>query len=131
MSCELILIIEDNARNLELVRDVLEFHGFRTLDAADAATGIALAITHRPDLVLMDIQLPGLDGVGAVRQLRMHPATHAVPVVALTAFAMEEDRERFRSAGFDGYISKPIDIKALPDQVRRHCRGPRSDVEAT
>jgi two-component system, cell cycle response regulator DivK len=122
MPDELILIVEDNSRNLELVRDVLEFHGFRTLEARDAATGLELAQAYHPDLVLMDVQLPGLDGVGAFRSLRAEPSTASIPVVALTAFAMREDRERFLDVGFDGYLAKPIDIKLLPEQVRRHCR---------
>jgi two-component system, cell cycle response regulator DivK len=130
MSGELVLIIEDNLRNLELLRDVLEFHGFRTLDAINATDGIALARACQPDLVLMDIQLAGLDGVGALRQLRRDPSTAALAVVALTAFAMKEDRERFLGAGFDGYIPKPIDIKTLPEQVRRQCRSASGKVEA-
>lgn len=129
MPGEMVLIVEDNARNLELVRDILEVHGFRTLEAANAADGIALARAHRPDVVLMDIQLPDLDGASALRRLRADPLTASIPVVALTAFAMKDDQERFVGAGFDGYLAKPIDIKALPHQVRQYCHtGTRGKV---
>ena len=121
MAGELILIVEDNAKNLKLVRDLLQFRGYRTLEASTAERGIALAGEHRPDLVLMDIQLPDLDGVSALGRLRDDPATAGLRVVALTAFAMQADRERFLTAGFDGYLVKPIDIRQLPEQVRRFC----------
>jgi CheY-like chemotaxis protein len=113
----LILLVEDNARNRRLVRDVLEFHGYRTLEAESAEAGLALAREQRPALVLMDVQLPGMDGVTALTQLRAQPATAAIPVVALTAFAMKDDRERFLAAGFDAYVEKPLDIHALPATV--------------
>ena len=115
----LILIVEDNEKNMKLARDVLQFNGFRTLEAATAEEGIALAAEHRPDLILMDIQLPGMDGVTALRRLRDDPATAAIKIVALTAFAMKDDRERFVGAGFDGYLSKPISIRELPGQIRQ------------
>jgi two-component system, cell cycle response regulator DivK len=118
---ELILIVEDNDKNLKLARDVLQHRGFRTLEAMTAADGIALATEYRPDLVLMDIQLPDADGVSALKRLRAEPSTRSIPVVALTAFAMQTDRERISAAGFDGYLAKPIDIKTFPDQVRRYC----------
>lgn len=114
----LVLIVEDNDRNLKLVRDVLRFHGFRTLEAGTAEDGIALAREHRPDLVLMDIQLPGMDGISALRALRADVATARIPVVAVTASVMKEDRERFDAAGFDGLILKPVDVKTLAEQVR-------------
>jgi two-component system cell cycle response regulator DivK len=117
----LVLIVEDNERNLELVRDVLEHHGFRTLQAMNATTGVELANVHKPDVVLMDIQLPDLDGVDALRQLRKNPSNASTPVVALTALAMKDDHERFLAAGFDGYLTKPIDIRTLADEVRRYC----------
>ncbi|HEY3064085.1 MAG TPA: response regulator [Chloroflexota bacterium] len=116
-----VLIVEDNERNLELVRDLLELRGFRTLEAANAEAGIAVARAHRPDVVLMDVQLPDIDGVDALGRLRADPATRAIPVVALTAFAMKDDRMRFMDAGFDGYLMKPIDIRTFPDEVRRYC----------
>ena len=121
MAGELILVVEDNEKNLKLVRDVLQFKGYRTLEANTAAGAIALAKSHQPDLILMDIQLPDTDGITALRQLRDEPRTASIPVIALTAFAMKDDRERFLEAGFDGYIGKPINIREFPDQVRRFC----------
>jgi CheY-like chemotaxis protein len=112
-----ILIVEDNARNLKLVRDVLNHVGYRTLEAATAEDGLALAREERPGLVLMDIQLPGMDGVEALAQLRSDPSTAGVRVLALTAFAMKDDRERLLAAGFDGYLEKPLDVRRLPGQV--------------
>jgi two-component system cell cycle response regulator DivK len=117
MPGEVILVIEDNEKNLKLVRDLLQFNGFHSLEAATAEQGLALASVHGPDLILMDIQLPDMDGVTALARLRAEPLTAAIPVVALTAFAMKEDRDRFLAAGFDGYLGKPIDIRAFPAQV--------------
>lgn len=119
---QLILIVEDNEKNLKLARDLLRFHGFETIEATNAEDGIALAQERRPDLVLMDIQLPGMDGVSALQKLRQDTATASIPVVALTASVMKEDRERFDKAGFDGFITKPISVKAFPDQVRGYMR---------
>jgi CheY-like chemotaxis protein len=118
MSGELILVVEDNARNLKLVRDLLRFKGFRTIEADTAERGLALASEHRPRLILMDVQLPDMDGAVALGRLKADPQTASIPVVALTAFAMKEDRERFLMAGFNGYLPKPIDIKTFSDQVR-------------
>ncbi len=120
----LILIVEDNEKNMKLARDVLQFNGFRTLEAVTAEQGLALAAEHRPDLILMDIQLPGMDGVKALKRLRDDPATAAIKIVALTAFAMKDDRERFVGAGFDGYLSKPISIRELPSQIRQYLGQP-------
>lgn len=125
MAGELILIVEDNEKNLKLVRDLLQFKGYRTLEASSAAQGIALAGEHNPDLVLMDIQLPDLDGISALGRLRADPTTAPLRVVALTAFAMKDDRERFLQAGFDGYLVKPISVREFPDQIRRLCDAPR------
>ena len=122
---QLILIVEDNDKNLKLARDVLRFHGFQTIEATNAEDGVALAHERRPDLVLMDIQLPGMDGVSALQRLRQDTVTAWIPVVALTASVMKEDRERFDKAGFDGFITKPISVKAFPDQVRGYMRGPK------
>jgi two-component system cell cycle response regulator DivK len=124
MAGELILIVEDNEKNLKLARDLLRYKGFRTLEADNATEGIALAERHAPALVLMDIQLPDMDGITALGKLRASPATAEIPVVALTAFAMAADQERLLAAGFDGYLSKPIDIHDFPDQVRRYCERP-------
>jgi two-component system, cell cycle response regulator DivK len=121
MSGELVLVVEDHALNLELARDALQLRGFRTLEARTAGEAIALARRHRPDLVLLDIQLPDMDGLRALGLLRAEPGTAAIPVVALTAFAMREDRQRLLRAGFDGYLGKPIDVTAFPEQVRAYC----------
>ena len=115
-----ILVVEDNDRNLKLVRDVLVFAGFEVLEAQTGEQGVAIAETTLPDLVLMDLQLPGIDGAEALRRLRDNPATAELPVVAVTAFAMKEDGERTRQAGFDGYITKPLSVRSLPDQVRNY-----------
>lgn len=121
MAGELILIVEDNALNLELVRDVLQAKGFRTLEAVTAADGLALAAAHDPDLILMDVQLPDDDGIAALARLRAEPDFASTVVVALTAFAMREDRERLLAAGFDDYMSKPIEIRDLLERVHRLC----------
>ena len=113
----LILIVEDNPRNLKLVRDVLDHVGYRTLVAEDGEQGVQLAGEHRPDLTLMDVQLPGIDGVEALARLRADPATAQLRVAALTASAMKEDRDRLLAAGFDGYLEKPLDVRAFPAQV--------------
>lgn len=128
MSGELILIVEDNEKNLKLFRDILQLKGYRTLEAKTAHDGIRLAESSQPDLILMDIQLPDTDGMTALRQLRDEARTASIPVVALTAFAMKDDRERFLEAGFDGYLDKPIKVKEFPEQVRQFCeKGRTSD----
>lgn len=128
MSGELILIVEDNEKNLKLVRDLLQFKGYRTLEAKTAQDGISLAESGQPDLILMDIQLPDGDGITALRQLREEARTASIPVVALTAFAMKNDRERFLEAGFDGYLDKPINVKEFPEKIRQFCeQGHKSD----
>ena len=118
---KLILIVEDNEKNLKLARDVLQFSGFQTLEAGTGEAAVDLARQRRPDLILMDIELPGIDGITALQQLRADAQTAQIPIVALTASAMSADRDRFFSAGFDGYISKPINIKEFPNQVLAHC----------
>jgi len=123
---DLILIVEDNDKNLKLARDLLRYHGFDTIEATNAEDGIALALSDRPRLVLMDIQLPGMDGVSALQKLRADAATASIPVVAMTASVMKEDRARFDRAGFDGFITKPIDVKTFPDQIRAHIKARRS-----
>jgi CheY-like chemotaxis protein len=121
MAGELVLIVDDNEKNLELVRDLLQVTGYRTLEADNAADGITLATTFRPDLILMDVQLPDDDGVATLGRLRAMPGVTTTTVVALTAFAMHGDRERLLAAGFDGYLSKPIEIQAFLHQVRQFC----------
>jgi two-component system cell cycle response regulator DivK len=118
----LVLIVDDNEKNLRLARDVLGFAGFRTLEAGTGAAGISLASEHLPDVVLMDIRLPDMDGTDALAQLRSDPRTATIPLVAVTSFAMTGDRERFLAAGFDGYIEKPISVRDFPGQVRSFCR---------
>ncbi len=115
---DLILLIEDNEKNMKLARDILRFNGFDTIEATNAEEGIVLAHDRQPRLVLMDIQLPGIDGVTALGRLRADATTAGIPVVAMTASVMKEDRERFESAGFDGFLMKPIDVRAFPTQVR-------------
>jgi two-component system, cell cycle response regulator DivK len=113
-----ILVVEDNERNLKLVRDVLQYAGYDVIAASSGEQGVALAREQMPDLVLMDLQLPEMDGTEALRRLRDDPLTRAIPVVAVTAFAMKDDRERALDAGFDSYLEKPISVRNLPDQVR-------------
>jgi CheY-like chemotaxis protein len=96
-------------------------NGYRTLEADSAEQGIALAGVHLPQLILLDVQLPGMDGIAALQRLKAEPRTASIPVVALTAFAMKEDPERFARAGFDGYLAKPIDVDTFADQVRQYC----------
>jgi two-component system cell cycle response regulator DivK len=114
-----ILVVEDNERNLKLLRDVLEYAGYDVRVARTGEDGVTLALKEPPDLVLMDLQLPGIDGMEALRQLRESPRTADIPVVAVTAQAMKQDRERALEAGFDGYVEKPISVRAFPEQVRR------------
>jgi two-component system cell cycle response regulator DivK len=114
-------VVEDNERNMKLFRDVLQASGFRTLEATTGERAVELVLEHRPDLVLMDIQLPDIDGVEALNRVRADDRFTTVPVVALTAQAMEGDRERFLAAGFDGYLSKPVDIADFVATVKRYC----------
>ena len=113
----LVLIIEDNAKNLELVRDILQAKGYRTLEAGTAEDGLEIARGQAPDLVLMDIQLPGMGGIEALKVLRDNPATAALPVVAITASVMKADREQIMRAGFDGFIEKPITVRSFLEVV--------------
>src|SRR5262249_8722757 len=117
-----VLIVEDNDKNRKLFRDVLQYHGYRTLEASTSAQGIELALSERPQLVPMDIQLPDADGITSLHRLRTAPEPFEGAVVPLTAYAMKDDAERFLRAGFDGYISKPINILEFPHQVQRFCR---------
>ena len=117
MAGELILIIEDNEKNRRLVRDVLQFKGYQTIETETGEEGVELARSRQPALVLMDIQLPGIDGITALRQLRDDPTTRTIRVMAVTASAMTQDRQKILSAGFDGYQSKPINVKAFLEAV--------------
>ena len=123
MAGEQILVVEDNEKNMKLFRDVLQATGYRTLEATTGGQAVELATEHAPDLVLMDIQLPDIGGLEALGRLRADERTKDLTVVALTAQAMEGDRERFLAAGFDGYLSKPVNIVELVGAVKHHCAG--------
>ena len=118
MAGELILIVEDNEKNLKLVRDVLQFKGYQTIEAGTGEDGVRLAKERHPALVLMDIQLHGIDGITALGRLRADAATRAIPVIAVTASAMTHDRQKIMAAGFDGYQTKPIKVKEFIEAVR-------------
>ncbi|MBI2525420.1 MAG: response regulator [Candidatus Rokubacteria bacterium] len=118
MASELILIVEDNERNRRLARDVLQFKGYRTIESDTAEEGLRLAQAEQPALILMDIQLPGMSGIEALGRLRADPRTGAIPVMAVTASAMTHDRQKIMAAGFDGYQSKPINVKEFLQAVR-------------
>jgi two-component system cell cycle response regulator DivK len=117
MAGELILIVEDQEKNRKLLRDVLQFKGYRTLEAETGEAGVALAREARPALILMDIQLPGMNGIEALGRLRADPATRDIPVIAVTASAMTQDRHRILAAGFDAYEAKPIAVRAFLETV--------------
>jgi two-component system cell cycle response regulator DivK len=122
MSDGRILVVEDNAKNLKLVRDVLLHFGYEVVEATSGEDGVRLAVEMAPDLVLMDLQLPGIDGTEALRRIREVEGVSDVPVVAVTAFVMDDDRERALASGFDGYVEKPISVRALPQQVATFLR---------
>jgi CheY-like chemotaxis protein len=117
----LVLIVDDNEKNLKLTRDVLRNGGFRTIEAASGREGIALAAEHEPDVILMDLRLPDMDGTDASRRLGEDARTARIPVVALSSLPLEGDW--FRGAGFAGYLEKPFSVAELPDRVRRYCTG--------
>ena len=117
-----VLVVEDNPRNLKLVRAVLEHSGFDVVEATTGEEGVQLARRASPDLILMDLQLPGIDGAESLRRIRAEETSTHVPVVAVTAFAMEDDRELAYASGFSGYVQKPISVKSLPHQVRDFIR---------
>jgi two-component system cell cycle response regulator DivK len=125
MANELILIVEDNEKNRRLVRDVLQFKGYRIVESETAEEGLRLARESRPDLVLMDIQLPGMSGIEALGELRADPATRGIPVIAVTASAMTHDRQKIMASGFDGYQAKPINVKGFLEAVREMLDRPR------
>ena len=121
MAGERVLVVEDNEKNMKLFRDVLQATGYSTLEATTGEDAVELALSHEPALVLMDVQLPGIDGVEALARLRRDERTASIPVLALTAQAMSGDRERFLEVGFDGYLSKPVDVAELLQAVQEHC----------
>jgi two-component system cell cycle response regulator DivK len=112
-----VLIVEDNERNLELVRDILQARGHDTLEARTAEEGLKVAHAQTPQLILMDIQLPGMNGIEALKALRAEPSTAGIPIVAITASVMQSDRQEIMSAGFDGFIEKPITVRSFMDVV--------------
>ena len=117
MANELILIIEDNDKNRKLARDILQVKGYRTIEAETGEAGVALAVEQKPDLILMDYQLPGIDGIEAFRRIRGDAAVAHIPIVAVTASAMPEDAKKMKEAGFDGFQTKPLNIKEFVQAV--------------
>jgi two-component system cell cycle response regulator DivK len=126
MPSELILLVEDNEKNRKLAHDVLVHQGYRVTDAESAEQALRLAREEPPSLVLMDIHLPGMDGIAALQELRAHPSTRGIPVMAVTASAMTHDRAKIMAAGFDGYQSKPISVKPFLAAVRELLDRPRT-----
>jgi two-component system, cell cycle response regulator DivK len=127
MAGELILVVEDNEKNRKLVRDVLVVKGYRLLETETGEEGLRVAREQHPALILMDILLPGIDGIETLRRLRADPATATIPVVAVTASAMTQDRQKILAAGFDGYQAKPISVRPFLEAVREMLdRPPRS-----
>ena len=126
MAGELILLVEDNEKNRKLAHDVHVHQGYRVSDAESAEAALRLVREQPPSLVLMDIHLPGMDGIAALRQLRADPATRTIPVMAVTASAMTHDRAKIMAAGFDGYQSKPISVKSFLAAVRELLDHPRA-----
>ncbi len=120
----LILIIEDNEKNLKLVRDVLQVKGYETIEAMTGEEGLVLAASRKPDLVLMDIQLPGINGIDALRAMRADPATAHIPAIAVTASVMTQDRKHIMEAGFDAYLGKPLDLREFLATVKRFVEAP-------
>jgi two-component system cell cycle response regulator DivK len=118
-----VLIVEDNEKNMKLARDVLQVKGYQTLEAVTGEEGVRLAKEKLPDLVLMDIQLPGINGIDAFKQLRADPKTARIPVVALTASVTPTDRSAITAAGFDAFVSKPINLKEFLETVKRLVEG--------
>ena len=119
MANELILIIEDNEKNRKLARDVLQVKGYRTIESETAEEGLKLIVEKGPDLILMDIQLPGMDGITAMKQLKADPGTTSIPIIAITASAMTHNRTTMLAEGFDGYQTKPISLKDFLGKVKR------------
>jgi two-component system, cell cycle response regulator DivK len=118
-----VLVVEDNPLNLKLIRDVLQISGYDVIEAQSGEEGLRVAQQNPPDLVLMDLQLPGIDGTETLRRLRQGTLGPDVPVVAVTALAMAEDKEAAARAGFDGYLEKPISVRALPGQIEAFLAG--------
>jgi two-component system cell cycle response regulator DivK len=124
VASELILIVEDNPRNLKLLRDTLQVKGYQTIDAGTGEEGVQLARERHPALVLMDVQLPGISGIEALGQLRADPSTRSIPVIAVTASVMAQERQKVMAAGFDGFQGKPISVRELLETIRGVLGGP-------
>lgn len=120
MAGESILVVEDNGRNRKLVRDILQFYGYTVLEAETAEIGVQLAREHVPALILMDVQLPGINGLTAMQMLKGDERTRHLPIIALTALAMKGDQERLLASGFDGYIDKPIALKTFLATIQQY-----------
>jgi two-component system, cell cycle response regulator DivK len=123
---KVILLVEDNERNRKLARTILEFRGYEVVECEDGAPALELARKHRPALVLMDIQLPTVDGITALGRLRADPETAGIPVIAVTASVTPGERERVVAAGFNGYVAKPIDVATFGELVDRHVAAPEA-----
>ena len=123
MTASRILVVEDNPLNLKLIRDVLQISGYDVIEAQSGEEGLRVAAENPPDLVLMDLQLPGIDGTETLRRLRQDTLGPNVPVIAVTALAMAEDKQAAARAGFDGYLEKPISVRALPGQIEAFLAG--------
>ena len=117
-----ILIVEDNEKNMKLVRDVLQFKGFETIEAMTGEDGVRLAIERKPDVVLMDIQLPDIDGITALGRIRADPAMQRIPVIAVSASVMPDEQQRIVASGFDAYVTKPINVNDFLATVERFAR---------
>jgi CheY-like chemotaxis protein len=124
MTLPCVLVVDDNSLNVELVSYVLGAEQFEVLSALDANAALALLSQRLPDLILMDIQMPGMDGLALTRLLKSDPKTQAIPIVAFTAYAMKGDEVKMRAAGCDGYVSKPVDVASLAAYVRSHLPAP-------
>ena len=118
--CRVTLIVEDNPKNLKLIRDLLQIRGYTTLEATDGKQGVDMARAKMPDLILMDIQMPVMDGFEATSILKADPVTKSITIVALTAFAMQGDREKCMESGFNDYITKPLDTRAFMTKIKEY-----------
>jgi len=119
MGIKKILAVEDNEKNLLLIRDVLRYYGYEVIEAKDGAEGIKMAKSHKPDLILMDMQMPVMDGFAAIKMLKNDPNTKHIKIIAVTSYAMKGDRERIIKAGADDYMAKPLDTRELPRIIQR------------
>jgi two-component system, cell cycle response regulator DivK len=126
MNPKSILIVEDNEKNMKLVRDILQHLGHATLEATTGAEGVRLALAGRPDLILMDIQLPDIDGIEALRRIRTEASLDATPVLAVSASVMPDEQQKIAASGFDAFIAKPINLKQFREAVQRFLEGGRA-----